>query len=379
MRVEIKQLLLVLILIVLLAGCTSPSPEEPIETDDTPQIEVTTVDNSEDDEDNDTKSHQQETEVQIIDGSPEAGLHNQTLEQETLEAIEFLADMPSNETVRDELIIETATEICDAHDQEIAEVPAEAADISDETYRNTYRVEHTASVLHDQLNADIRSDKISSRMNTARYVSGTAGQYAPVYDSYTRLHEASCAVKSGEEDSKEEFYVASAAFTVDLVLVQHGTAYKASFDATRYVSQQVGLMRLSRVCGYKCVGLVQSEIHWHIRGTIHDSVDLGAEYIVEKDLAETEWDESTEEEVREYIEDVTEGTIVDGYLIHREQLVDCAESRVTLEDVPSYALELGRDVGDALETILTDGELPDNIDISQLTEVDEIRECVTEE
>lgn len=83
-----------------------------------------------------------------------------------------------------------------------------------------------------------------------------AAKYTPVFDSYQRLHAASCAVKAGEPGAKQDFYIAAAEFTIDLAFAQQNMMNKAAFTTTGKVTQKVEMMQLAHDCGYTCVGLV---------------------------------------------------------------------------------------------------------------------------
>ncbi|MDZ7730955.1 MAG: hypothetical protein U5K37_08655 [Natrialbaceae archaeon] len=196
-----------------------------------------------------------------------------------------------------------ATEICGAHSAAVPAGVASSTHLSGEAYRNTYRVGHTAELLVDQFGVGIDASTIQRRMGMARQYAGFIGQYAPLIASYQRLHEASCAVERNESVAIEDFYIASAAFAADAALLQSGVVYRASFASTRYMANKVGMMRLARVCGYKCVGLIESEIHWAIRGLYQGIPAFLTEQAIDGQLATASWNDSVEEDVGDYLEE----------------------------------------------------------------------------
>lgn len=323
-----------------------------------------------------TPTESNDSELIVVRNFSANGVQNSKLRNESLDTVEFLADLPRNQTKRDRVVTEAATEICDTHNDIASDVTANASALGNEGYRNTYRVSHTAAVLHDQLGADLDVGAINSRMKTARGVTEGAERYAPIFGSYNRLHNASCAVKAGEPGSKEDFYVASAAFATDVVLVKENVAYKASFAATGYASRQVGLMRLANVCGYKCVGLVQSEIHWGVRGGIHGGVSFIAEEQSNGNLSIREWNETTRKEVNEYLENTSDTVIVNETVVTAEQIGECVQKYIELDTLGELLFEYGREFVDGLREIRETGEIPDDISLSSLTELNSVRDCV---
>lgn len=316
-----------------------------------------------------------QTDVTVIEGSPDAGL-NGSLTNTTLRSVQFLAELPENKTQRAAVVNQTATTICDSHNKVVAGTVNNVSGISSDTYRSTYRVAHTAKVVHHELGADINPRVIQQRMETARKVSGVAAKYAPVIGSYQRLHDASCAVKAGEPSAREDFYIASAAFTVDVALAQQQVMYKAAFKTTGYAAQKVGLMRLARTCGYKCVGLVQSEMYWVTHATYSGALDQVAIEAAEGNLTASDWNESARENVGEYLETTTNTTQVDGRLVPNTKVVDCVNDNLDTASLLSLAGDLSMEAVDALRTILTEQRIPENTDLSFVETVDGVNNCV---
>ena len=314
-------------------------------------------------------------EVQVVDGSPEAGLSNASLQKDALQKAEFLSDLPEDKAERERLVTRAATETCNGHNTVATDVSSTTSDIGDGTYRNTYRVSHAAGVMSD-LGADIEPRVIDKRMRTAREVSGVAAKYAPVIGSYQRLHEASCAVKADEPGAQEDFYIASAAFTVDLALAQQQVVYKAAFKTTGTLANQVGLMRLARTCGYKCVGMVESEMYWLASGTYSGAIDQVAIYAMEGNLTADGINSSSRQELQGYLGNKTGTRIIEDRLVPEEQLIECVTDELSVTDVPQYIGELSGDAREVLRTILSTQSLPEDTDLSFLTDVESVNRCI---
>lgn len=68
----------------------------------------------------------------------------------------------------------------------------------------------------------------------------------------------------------------------------------ASFKTTGYIAQKTGRMRLARVCDYKCIGMVESGIHWAVRGTYSGALDRFSERAIEGNLTDDVPDQGPE-------------------------------------------------------------------------------------
>lgn len=193
---------------------------------------------------NDPRLDPTAAEVQVKQ-SPEAGWQNQTIQREARKSVEFIAELPRDQSDRERVVVGTATRICDAHNQVVPEAAANATDGASAAQRNTYRVQHAAKALHEGMGADIDVNRVDRKMRTAREYGGMASKYTPLFGSYQRLHNASCAVKRGEPGAKEDFYIASTEFAVDLVLLKEGIVYKAAFKTTGVAARTVGVNRMA--------------------------------------------------------------------------------------------------------------------------------------
>lgn len=332
-------------------------------------------DQSNSEEDNASESDSAQREVRVVEGSPRAGWANETLQTDALDAVGFLAKFPQNRTKRNRTVTDAATAVCNGHDRVVANTASNSTKAGQEFYRGTYRVAHAADTMHD-LGANINVDTIDHRMQMARDYSGKAAKYAPVVGSYQRLHNASCAVKRDEPGSMEDFYIASAEFTVNLVFAEQGVIYKASFRTTGMASRAVGLNRLARVCGYKCVGLVQSEVHWLVRGTYSGALSTVSAEAMDGNLTVDEWNESVRQEVGGYVGNKTNATLVGTGLVSEDKVMDCVSENLDAGGLWKFAGKFPKETISTLDTILTEQKLPNDVDLSFLTEIESVSTCL---
>ena len=332
---------------------------------------------------NDLKEHEADgldptqKELKIVNGSDQPGLANASARNEALEAVGSLSSLPRNRTKRNKTITATATTICNAHNRTVPNNVGNATGVGEKVYRDTYRVSHTAETIRS-MGADIDVGVVKKQMRTARRYSGIAAQYAPVIGSYNRLHNASCAVKHGVPGAKQDFYISSAEFAVNLALAKEGIIYRASFKTVGMASRMVGLNRLAGVCGYKCIGLVQSEFHWLVRGTYSGALDFISKTAIEGNITARGWNKSVRHDVGEFIGNRTDATHVDGGLLSETKVVNCINKNLQLDDLPGLALEFSSEAVNTLQTVMKEGKLPEEADLDFLTSVDTVQSCLNE-
>jgi hypothetical protein len=136
------------------------------------------------------------------------------------------------------------------------------------------------------------------------------------------------------------------------------------------------MMRLANICGYKCVGLVQSEIHWSIRGGIHGGVSFIAEEQANGNLSIEDWNESTQSAVNDYLDNTSDTVIVNESVVTADQIGTCVQDSIEIDEVGKYLREYGREFVTALKTIVNTGEIPEDISLSELIQIKEVRDCV---
>ena len=311
-----------------------------------------------------------------VEQSPDAGWESRDVRRKALKSIEFLSELPRNRTKRNQTVTTAATTICDGHDKVVPEKLTNTTQVGQVAYRNTYRVEHAAATLQN-FGASVDTATINRRMRMAREYGTMASKYAPVFGSYQRLHDASCAVKRGIPGAKEDFYIASSEFAADLALAQQGVVYKASFKTTGMAAQTLGMNRLARVCGYKCVGLVQSELHWLVRGTYSGALDTVSREAIDGNLTVGEWNDSVRREVGRYLGNRTGTKLVGRELVPEDKVVDCVGKNLDIGDLWKHRNALSKNALDALRSILTEERLPEDGDLAFLRRIEVVDRCLS--
>lgn len=314
------------------------------------------------------------SEVRTLNSLPGDAKTRNELHAQALHSVTFLAALPQNRTKWNRTITDTAVSLCNSHDQVISQSGVDVTSNSSTLYRNTYRVQHAATTMQ-ALGATIDTQALRTRMQTARQYSGILADYTPIIGSYERLHNASCAVKRGTPGAKEDFYIASAEFTTDVTLAQYGVIYKASFKTTGMAARAIGLNRLARVCSYKCVGLIQSELHWALRGAYSSTLDTIA-IRATNDASLPTWNETTRQAAAEYITTHTNATLVGNTLIDEDRVLNCVTDNIDSSDIVTIASGLSAESTRTLTTIIDTHKLPKNTNLSFLQELDGVQHCL---
>jgi hypothetical protein len=171
---------------------------------------------------------------------------------------DFYEGLPTNESERKTETVRAARTLC----SKSARIDSSVFETSGEFDRQSYRLYHATNTVNEHFNKEVSTTKLQSTMSSA----GSLSKYTPLVGSYNRMYDASCAVEPGDDESLERFYVASASFGVEAALVQQQVFFKTSFVATRYTTNRLSLMKVRTVTGDKGYGLLLSEIHWAYRG-----------------------------------------------------------------------------------------------------------------
>ncbi|WP_267644108.1 hypothetical protein [Haloarchaeobius amylolyticus] len=314
-------------------------------------------------------------ELTTISGSGEGGISTESLRTKTLDSVTQMGDLAQNRTEWNQTVTDTATTICNSHDEVVPQTASNITGNSSEIYRDTYRIQHAAGAMQT-LGADLNVNSVENRMQTARRYTSLLSDYTPIVGSYQRLHNASCAVKQGKEGAKQDFYIASAEFTADIALAKEGVIYKASFKTTGMAARAVGLNRLSRICGYKCVGLVQSELHWFIRGTYNNALDTASIKAINGDVSLSSWNESVRQDVAQYVSEHTEARVIGEQLIQEQRIVSCVNDNLGKEDILTLATSLSTESVKTLRTVIEHQKLPEDVDLAFLEEIDGVESCL---
>lgn len=255
--------------IVVLAGCATDIPSN---NDRAPVAPVGPIDSGEDDIEN-ARSQPGTGTGLGVEAEVEQAIDNISSLQPPEEAQAHLrttltnlyTNLPKDKAEREEEIQGFATAVCREQDPIPYEEEVEG---SGDFHEYTYTVTYASLALNEQFNTELNTNKIESRMAQARGVTAPVSKYAPVVGSYNRFHNAACAYEPGDPDSEEALYIATAGLTAELIFMQHGVFYKASFAATGTAANQLSLMKIYHACGPRCYQLTLSQIHWGLRGSL---------------------------------------------------------------------------------------------------------------
>lgn len=269
-----KLIVVAMVVMLILSGCSISSVSTPNPSTETSSNLSTPTDTPTRSEGSTPENSSQEDVEQSIRDAHVAA-DSKSITPETRRVMvdlsrDFYRELPTTATERRTETVRAAHALC-AESRPIEQSVFEA---SDEFDRQSYRLYHATNTVNENFNKEVSTRKLRSAMSSA----GSISKYTPLVGSYNRMYEAACAVDPEDDASIERFYIASASFGVEAVLVQQQIFFKSSFAATRYTTNKLSLMKIRTVTGDKGYGMLLSEIHWAYRG----SQASAAGYIFEK-------------------------------------------------------------------------------------------------
>lgn len=202
----------------------------------------------------------------------EARVINQTLRS-------FYTQLPENRTQRLEVSASIASEVC----KDGVRISPTAFTTASDTRRQTYRLKHAAETINNNFNQNIKPGKFKRVIDGA----GKLDQYTPIVGSYNRFYQASCQFDKDDPQSVEKFYVATASFGVEVLLVQYGATYKVASKATRMASHTRTFSMVQARFGDDALRILMSETHWAVRGSLGGVNDYVAMKYDEMSLNQT--------------------------------------------------------------------------------------------
>lgn len=134
---------------------------------------------------------------------------------------------------------------------------------SSESKRQLYRVKHAATTLQAY---EERIDP--GRIQQSIEFAGTVAKYATVAGAYKEYRDASCAFNASKPETVEDYYIATAALTVELAMLQYGVSYKVASKATRMASHTSTFRMVQSRFGNDALRILMSETHWAVRGQV---------------------------------------------------------------------------------------------------------------
>lgn len=180
--------------------------------------------------------------------------------------------------VRQDRVTRAAEHICNPCDHlseyALENVPCDRVSVEDlkameepgNVSRQLLRLEYIIEVFNENFDSNLEKKWLNEPQKKVNKVA----RYAPLFGSYNHLRDCACAVDVHDQESVEEFYIATALFAVELMFFYTGVPYKASFKITRGFTHATGLSRIANHCGWRCYALTMSEVHWAIRGTFYN-------------------------------------------------------------------------------------------------------------
>lgn len=117
--------------------------------------------------------------------------------------------------------------------------------------------------------------------------------------------------------------------------------------------------------------------HWPVNGVYAGTLDHVAIEATNGNLTADEWNRSTRDAVGEYLETTTETTRVNGTLIPDSRIVECSKQNIELTDLVTLSTNLPDEALHVLRTVLQEGDVPANADLSFVERLDSVETCTT--
>jgi hypothetical protein len=269
---------LVLVAIVLLAGCTSPSGgggapvvyEGPSEEYQEPQTENTSVE---------VKSKENVTSEQ-----------KQELNSSIQEYVAGFYQSVNNSSY----VAKSASGICNITNEtgDAINGTANLTEVSGDIEHVVRRSQYFSEVSNELLATSIST----SDLQKVRQEAGEVSKYTPILGSYQRVSNTSCALSTlekgedGYNETKRDYYISLATMGTDMVLLQQQIFYKTAFRLTGMSNAKFGLARIRSYCGDRCYAFALSEVHYAVRGSMHRAKNFVADSMVGLNESEVDWE-----------------------------------------------------------------------------------------
>ncbi len=179
------------------------------------------------------------------------------------DAIDYVDDFISNESVRDDAKIEIAIKISET----IKKSNLEKIDLNKIQSYDDYKK------MIDNLNLMIEIINNNAGTNIKPFNKGVEAhkkfmlkikRYSPLIDNYNYLITYSYEFDPSDEESVNRLLTKAVGFSVESILVFGGVFYQFAFITTGTLASTFGITKLASVCA-PCVSTVMSGMHWIIR------------------------------------------------------------------------------------------------------------------
>lgn len=135
--------------------------------------------------------------------------------------------------------------------------------VSGASKRQLYRVKHVTATVQG-FNNQIDPDQVQGSIEAA----GSIAKYATIIGTVNEYEQAACAFDVNNPESVEDYYLATAALTVELAFIQYGVAYRVSSKVTRMASHTSTFRMVQSKFGDDALSLLMSETYWLVNGQI---------------------------------------------------------------------------------------------------------------
>ncbi|WP_255170073.1 hypothetical protein [Natrononativus amylolyticus] len=164
----------------------------------------------------------------------------------------------------DETVVGLAFEI----DRELAiiddvgDAAEEVAAVESDFSRQTFRAQHLLALLNERgMVATLGPDDIKA----VRQQVQSHTRYLPLVGSFNNVVQAASDVEEDDQQSVRHFYLAVAAFAVEVLFFKFAIGYPLAFRGTNVLATQSTFARLLQRTSPKMHGLILSEVHWALR------------------------------------------------------------------------------------------------------------------
>lgn len=175
--------------------------------------------------------------------------------------------------------VDVARAIDDQFDpiENIGDAAEQVANIEGDFTRQTFRAQHLLAMLTEQqlVQSLTPKDIVSVRETVPNAV-----RFFPLIGSANNVITTAADVTEEDSEALVEFYVAVAAFCVEVLFFQFGMGYKIAFRGTNLLATRTTFGRLLQYTTPKTYGLILSEVHWALR----EGVSKGAGVVTSNTL-----------------------------------------------------------------------------------------------
>ena len=178
-----------------------------------------------------------------------------------------------------ETVVTTTVDVAQAIDaqfdpiENIGDAAEQVANIEGEFTRQTFRAQHILAVLTEQQLVQSLTPK---DIVGVRETVPNALRFLPLIGSANNVITTAAEVTKEDSEALVEFYVAVAAFCVEVLFFQFGVGYKVAFRGTNLLATRTTFGRLLQYTSPKTYGLILSEVHWALR----EGVSKGAGVVI---------------------------------------------------------------------------------------------------